>query len=160
MCGKKVERRRKRGGRGIGAESLARCVGGNARHNSLLRDNGRSGINSAEFNYETPWGGTGRRLVARTRCWLHGILEYPGKGTAPVPSRAEIEYELISLAIQLVPIPSLSLSFFFLFSPPPFRLPPLHFRSPRTNLFLPADRVFVDPRLPKPTRRFLLSIPT
>lgn len=113
MCGKKVERRRKRGGRGIGAESLARCVGGNARHNSLLRDNGRSGINSAEFNYETPWGGTGRRLVARTRCWLHGILEYPGKGTAPVPSRAEIEYELISLAIQLVPIPSLFLSFFF-----------------------------------------------
>lgn len=80
--GKEEKEGRKRE-RGIGAESLARCVSGNARHNSLLRDNGRSGINSAEFNYETPWGGTGR-LVARTPCWLHGILEYPGKGTAPV----------------------------------------------------------------------------
>ena len=40
----------------IRVESLARCVSGDARHNSLLRDNGRSGVNSAEFNYETPWG--------------------------------------------------------------------------------------------------------
>lgn len=65
-----------------------------------------------------------------------GLLPYPP------PFTTEIEYELISLAIQLVPILlSLSLSFFssrlvFL---------PLHFRF-QTNLFLPVERVFVNPK--------------
>lgn len=64
----------------------------------------------------------------------------------PPPRSTEIEYELISLAIQLVPI-LLSLSLFFLFSPllPPFRSSPLHFRF-QTNLFLPVGRVFVNPK--------------
>lgn len=42
----------------IQAESLARLRRRRRpTHNSLLRDNGRSGVNSAEFNYETPWEG-------------------------------------------------------------------------------------------------------